>query len=190
MLSHISQHSTPCHSYSPFVLQTSGKPNHVVGAINSGYTKPRATFLPQEHSMYQTTCLHSTNHLQHHSTKGQHDTLYGSIALPFKYGVFAIFFLFATIPATPHYLGLTDRHSLQYGMFTFLLHFMTNTFFWTFLTLSPPPSTSTLFLNHTASPIPCTAPSLTPLTKNNFSDPTPIFPQSFTWFRLCSWVDS
>ena len=180
MPSRISWHSTPCPSHWPFVVQTSGKPNHVVRATSSGYTKPRAIFSPQQHSMHQTTCPHSTNHLQRHSTKGQHDTLYGSIALPFKYSVFVIFFPFATIPATPHYLGLTDRHSLQYGMFTFLLHFMTNTFFWTFLTLSPPPSTSTLFLNHTASPIPCTAPSLTPLTKNNFSDLTPIFLQSFT----------
>ena len=99
---------------------------------------------------------------------------------PLNSQVLAIFFPFATIPATPHYLVLTDRHSPQYGMLTFLLYFMTNTFFWTFLTLSPPPSTSTLFLNHTASPILCTPPSLTLLTKNNFSDPTPVFPQPFT----------
>ena len=99
---------------------------------------------------------------------------------PLNSQVLAIFFPFATIPATPHYLVLTDRNSPQYGMLTFLLYFMTNTFFWTFLTLSPPPSTSTLFLNHTASPILCTPPSLTLLTKNNFSDPTPVFPQPFT----------
>ena len=99
---------------------------------------------------------------------------------PLNSQVLAIFFPFATIPATPHYLVLTDRHSPQYGMLTFLLHFMTKTFFWTFLALSPPLSTSTLFLNHTASPIPCMPPSLTPLTKNNFSDLTPIFPQPFT----------
>ena len=84
MPSHISWHSTPCPAHSPFVLQTSGKPNHVVRATNSGYTKPCATFSPQEHSMYQTTCPHSTNHLQHHPTKGQHDTLFGSINPPFK----------------------------------------------------------------------------------------------------------
>ena len=87
--------------------------------------------------------------------------------------VLAIFFPFATIPATPHYLVFTDKHSSQYGMLMFLLHFMTNTFSSTFLPLSPFPSASTLFLNHTASPIPCTPPSLTPFTKNNFSDPTP-----------------
>ena len=44
-----------------------------------------ARTLAPEHSMYQTTCPHSTNHLQHHSTKGQCETLYGSITLPFKY---------------------------------------------------------------------------------------------------------
>ena len=45
MPSHISWHSTPCPAHSPFVLQTSGKPNHVVRATNSGYTKPRALIL-------------------------------------------------------------------------------------------------------------------------------------------------
>ena len=104
----------------------------------------------------------------------------GQLRYPLNSQVLAIFFPFATIPATPHYLLLTDRHSPQYGMFMFLLHFMTNTFFWTFVTLSPPPSTSTLFLSHTASPILCTPPSLTPFTKNNFSDPTLVFPQPFT----------
>ena len=180
MPSRISWYSTPCPSHSPFVLQTSGKLNHVVRATNSGYTKPRVAFSHQEYSMHQTTCPHSTNHLQHHSTKGQHDTLMGQLRYPLNSQVLAIFFPFATIPATPHYLLLTDRHSPQYGMFMFLLHFMTNTFFWTFVTLSPPSSTSTLFLSHTASPILCTPPSLTPLTKNNFSDPTLVFPQPFT----------
>ena len=92
---------------------------------------------------------------------------------PLNSQVLAIFFPYATIPATPHYLVFTDRHSQQYGMLTFLLHFMTNTFFLKFLALSSPPSASTLFLNHTVSPIPCTPPSLTPFTENNFSDPTP-----------------
>ena len=95
---------------------------------------------------------------------------------PLNSKVLATFFPFATTSAKPHYPVFTDRHSPQYGMLTFLLHFMTNTFFSTFLRFSSPPSASTLFLNHTASPIPCTPPSLTPLTKNNFSDPTPISP--------------
>ena len=95
---------------------------------------------------------------------------------PLNSQVLAIFFPFAAIPVTPQYLVFTDRHSQQYCMLTFLLHFMTNTFFSTFLPLSSPPSASILFLNHTASPIPCTPPFLTPLTKNNFSDPIPISP--------------
>ena len=43
MPSHISWHSLPCLVHSPFALQTSGKPNHVVQATNSVYTKPRAS---------------------------------------------------------------------------------------------------------------------------------------------------
>ena len=45
MPSHISWHSATCFTYSPFMLQTSGTPNHVVQATNSGYTKPRARIL-------------------------------------------------------------------------------------------------------------------------------------------------
>ena len=37
----------------------------------------------------------------------------------------------------PHYPEFTDRYSAQYGMLLFSLHFMTNTFFSTFLL--PPP---------------------------------------------------
>ena len=135
-------------------------------------------FSRQEHNMYQTMCPHPTNHLQHHSTKGQHDNLYGSITPPFNSQVPAIFFPFATTPAAPHYPVFTDRHSPQYGMLTFLLHVMTNTLFSTFLPLSPPPSASTLLPNHTAGPISCTLPSLNAHT--NLSDHTPIFPQPFT----------
>ena len=45
MPSCISWHSTPYSSNSPFALQTSGIPNHVVRATNSGYTKPYARIL-------------------------------------------------------------------------------------------------------------------------------------------------
>ena len=45
MPSHISWHSTPCSTHSPFVLQTSSIPKQVVWATNSGYTKPRARIL-------------------------------------------------------------------------------------------------------------------------------------------------
>ena len=95
---------------------------------------------------------------------------------PLNSQVLVIFFPHATISATPHYLVFTDRHSQQYGMLTFLLHFMTNTFFLKFLALSSPPSASTLFLNHTVSPIPCTPPSLNALTKKMFAVPLPSSP--------------
>ena len=146
MLSRASWHSTPCFTHSPFALHSAGTPNHVVW----------------EHSMYQTTYTHSTNHLQHHSTKGHHDTLYGSITLPFNSQVLAIFFPFATIPATPHYPVSTDRYSPQYGMLTFLLHSMTNTFFFDILPLSPPLPLSPHF--SFIQPVQSRAP-LTPLTK-------------------------
>ena len=71
---------------------------------------------------------------------------------PLNSQVLPIFFPFATIPPTPHYPVFTDRYSPQYSMLTFLLHVMTNTFLSTFLPFSPPPSASTLFLNHTAGP--------------------------------------
>ena len=79
-----SWHSTPCPAHSPFALGTSGKPNHIVRATNSEYTKPRTHFLAPGAQDLPNTCPHSTNHLQHHSTKGQHNTLYGSVALLFK----------------------------------------------------------------------------------------------------------
>ena len=146
-------------------------------ATNIRQTKPRG--LGYKRWMYSATCPHScarntacTKPLAHtqpitYNTIPQKDNMIPYMAqsrYPLNSQVLAIFFPFATIPATPHYLLLTDRHSPQYGMFMFLLHFMTNTFFWTFVTLSRPPSTSTLFLNHTASPILYTPPFLTPLT--------------------------
>ena len=38
----------------------------------------------KDNSMYQTTWPHSTDKLQFHSTKGHHDTLYGSSTPPFQ----------------------------------------------------------------------------------------------------------
>ena len=155
--SRISWHSTPCSTQSPFALQTSGIPNHVVWATNSSYTKPRTHTQP-------ITC----------NTIPQKDTTIPYMAQSryhLNSQVLASFFPFATIPATPHPQAFTDRYSPQYGLLAFLLHFMTNTFFLTFLPLSHPPFGSTSFLNHTAGSVPCTPPS---------SDPTPIFPQSFT----------
>ena len=123
--SRISWHSTPCSTQSPFALQTSGIPNHVVWATNSSYTKPGAHTQP-------ITC----------NTIPQKDTTIPYMAqsrYPLNSQVLASFFPFATIPATPHHQAFTDRYSPQYGLLAFLLHFMTNTFFLTFLPLSPPP---------------------------------------------------
>ena len=163
MLLHISWHSTACSTHSPFTLQTADTPNHVVRATNSGqtclhfcarstaYTKPRAHTQP-------FTC----------NTIPRKDTMIPYMAqsrYPLNSSVLAIFFPFATIPATPHHPVSTDRYSLLYGTLTFLLHFMTNTFFSTFLPLYSLPFASTSLLIHTAGPILCTPPSLTPLTK-------------------------
>ena len=132
---------------------------------STAYTKPRAHTQPITYN-----------------TIPQKDNMIPYLAQsthPLNSQVLAIFFPFATIPATPHYPVFTDRYSPhQYGMLTFLLHFMTNTSFSTFQPLPPPPSASTLLLNHTACPIPCTLPSLAPHI--SFSDPAPIFPQPFT----------
>ena len=90
-------------------------------------------FLLQEHRMYQTTIPHLTNHLQHYSTKGHHDTLCGSTTLPFKW------FSSPDILPFGNYPEFNDRYCPQYGMLTFLMHFMANTFFSTFLPLYPHP---------------------------------------------------
>ena len=45
MPSRISWHSTPFPTHSPFALQISGKPNHVVWATNGGCTQPHARIL-------------------------------------------------------------------------------------------------------------------------------------------------
>ena len=75
---------------------------------------------------------------------------------PLNNQVLAIFLPFATIPATPHY----SLSSIHYVFST--VWYVNITFFSTFLPLSTPLSASNLFLNHTASPIKCTPPSLTP----------------------------
>ena len=56
---------------------------------------------------------------------------------PLKSQVLLIFFPFATIPAMPHYPEFTDRCPPQYGMLRFLLHFMTNTYFFDIPLLPP-----------------------------------------------------
>ena len=161
-------------------------------ATNIRQTKPRGSSYKQW--MYETTCPHSrakstacTKPRAHtqpitYNIISQKDIMTPYMAQsrhPLNSQVLAIFFPLATIPGTPHYPVFTDRYSPQYGILMFLLYFMTNTLFSTFFPLSPPPSASTLFLNHTAGPFPCTIPSLTPPIKD-FTDPAPIFPQPFT----------
>ena len=115
---------------------------------STAYTKPRAHTQP---ITYNTI-----------PQKGNMIPYLAQPTHPLNSQVLAIFFPFATIPVTPHYPVFNDRYSPQYGMLTFLLHFMTNTFFSTFLPLSLPPSAFTSLLNHTAGPIPCMLPSLIP----------------------------
>ena len=82
---------TPYPTYSSSALQKSGMPNHVVFTTNSGRTKPHVGFPRQDNCMYQTTWSNSTNQLQFHSTKGYHDTLYGSNIPPLNNQVLATF---------------------------------------------------------------------------------------------------
>ena len=134
-------------------------------ATNIRQTKPRG--LGYKRWMYSATCPHScasntafTKPLAHtqpitYNTIPQKGNMIPYTALsnhPLNSQVLPIFFPFATIPPTSHYPVFTDRYSPQYSMLTFLLHVMTNTFLSTFLPFSPPPSASTLFLNHTAGP--------------------------------------
>ena len=159
-------------------------------ATNTRQTKTRG--LGCKKWIYYTTCPRSCTrstactklrtHTQPitHNAIPQKDNMIPYMAQsrhPLNSQVLAIFFPFAIIPATPHYPAFTYRYSPQYGMLTFLLHFMTNTFFSTFLPVSPPAFVSTLLLNHAAGRILCMLPSLTPHT--NFSDPTAIFSQPF-----------
>ena len=82
--SDISWPSIPRFTHSPFLLQTSVIPNHMVWATTMDILDYMPLFLHQEHFMYQTTCPHSTNQQYHHSTKRHHDNLYGSTTLLFK----------------------------------------------------------------------------------------------------------
>ena len=168
MWSRILWYSPPCSTHSPFASQTSDIRNHVVQATNSGYTDPRACILasPAQHVPNHVPTLKQSPATPFHKIPYMAQSRYS-----LNSQVLAIFFPFATIAATPHYPVSIDRYSPQYGMLIFLLRFMTNTFFSTLLFFSPPPSSSNSFLNHTAGPVLCTPPSLTPLTC--FSDPTP-----------------
>ena len=115
LLSHSSWSSIPCFTHSPFALQTSCIPNYVVYGINSGCTKPSARILA-------LGPLHVSNHV---------DTLDQSTVTPLHKRTpwHLIFFLSATIPATPHSPEFTDRYFAQYVRLSFSLHFMIHTAF-------------------------------------------------------------
>ena len=131
--------------------------------------------LCQEHSM----CPHSSNHLQHHSTKNTMIPYMAQSWYPLNSQVLAIFFPFATIPAMPHYPVFINRYSPQCVMLTFLLLFITKHIFMTSLPPQLPPRFSII-----QSVQSCARHHPWPLWQN-FSDPTPIFLQPCTWFRLC-----
>ena len=88
---------------------------------------------------------------------------------PLNRQVLAIFFSFATIPATPHYPEFTDKYSPQHGRLSlYCISWLTLFFDFHF-------PTSTSFLNRTAGAILFTLPSLTrpPPPWQSFSGPTP-----------------
>ena len=181
MPSRISLHSTPGSTHSPFALQTSGLPNHLVWATNNGCTKPCARILAPG-------AQHVPNHMptlnQSPATPFHKRTQWYFMArsrYPLNSLVLVLFSPFPTIPAMSHYPVFTDRYSPQYGKLTFLLHFVTN--FSTFLPLSSPPPLPPRFLIIQLVQS-CAHHHPWPLWQN-FSNPTPIFPQSFTLFRLC-----
>ena len=119
-----------CSTHSPFTLQTSSIPNHVVWAANSGYTKLRAPH-PRARS---TACTKPRAHtwLINGNIIPQKDTMIPYVSqprYPLNNEVLAMFFFYATIPATSHYPEFTDTYSPQYGRISFSLHFMTNILF-------------------------------------------------------------
>ena len=82
---------------------------------------------------------------------------------PLNIQILVIFFPFATSPAMPQYLEITDRYSPQYGVLSFSFHLRLSSppHLHPHLHPHPPPPppphphppNSTSFLNHTASPI-------------------------------------
>ena len=82
--SHTSWSSTPCLAHSSSALQKSGIPNHVVFATNSGRTKPHVHILAPR-QLYVPNHMATLNQSTAiHSTKRQHDILYGSNTPLFK----------------------------------------------------------------------------------------------------------
>ena len=106
---------TLCSTHSPFALQTSGIPNQVVWATNSGCTKPRARILPAR-------ALHALNHVPTFdqliiTSFHKKDTVISYIAqprYPLNSQVLAIFFPSATTTTTLHHptLPIEILHSM------------------------------------------------------------------------------
>ena len=147
--------------------------------------------------MCQTMCPDSTNQLQHHSTKGHHDILYGSTTLLFKQPSSRSILpfcnytsnaklsriqgqIFSTVCQVIIFIAcislLTIFFDFPAPIYPHLQH--TKTYTHTYTHTRHHKHTSASFLNHTAGTIPCPSPSLTPLTK--FQCPTLTFPKSFT----------
>ena len=72
---------------------------------------------------------------------------------PLNIQILVIFFPFATSPAMPQYLEITDRYSPQYGVLSFSFHLRLSCPPHLHPHPTPTPPNSTSFLNHTASPI-------------------------------------
>ena len=94
---HTSWSLTPCPTHSSSALQKLGIPNHVVFATNSGRTKPRVR-IPALRQVHEPN--HMATLMQFHSTKGHHDTLYGSNMPPLNSQVLVTFPPSAITPAT------------------------------------------------------------------------------------------
>ena len=157
--------SIPCSANSP---KPSGIPNHVVWATNSRYTKPCTRILaPGALDVSNHVSPQSANQLQHHYAKGHNDTSYGYGYTP---SLLAIFFPSATTPAALHYPEFTNKYSPQYSRWSFLLYFMTNILFSTFLSPLPSPLSTIQPIHNTFQP-----PSL-PTTPLPSSSHLPYFP--------------
>ena len=99
---HISWPLTLCSTHSPFTLQTSGIPNQVVWATNSGCTKPRARSAARTKPRANSRPING-------NVISQKETVIPYIAqprYPLKSQVLAIFFPSATITTTPHHPAL------------------------------------------------------------------------------------
>ena len=177
LLSRTSWLLIPCSTHSPFALQTSGIPNHVVCATNSGYTKPGACILApgplhvpnQVHTLDQSTLTSFHKRTPRHLIRLNHAILY--IA---KFSLYSFF------------LQLHQQHHTIQNLLIGILHSMVGYHFH-FITWFP-----ILFTFLPPLPHPFSIPRLPQIHACHhpwpswqiLSEPAPTFPQTFTWFRL------